>query len=342
MSQTLKLYLPSVLSENKIVLLKGIGALRINYRSARQDEDLSTISAPREEIYFVPSDEERLDPILVKIVELIAKVDQDEASDLVQSFMQDLKTELRGNGFLTFPNIGWIKQDNWGSLFFEPAAEYIAINRFFGLAQVELPEALSDAEQEVLADLKETVSEKTARAKLLQRRPSERTWGFIISAVLVLLTLFAVLLFNNKVDTPLAERQNDVPITQPADRPDGKENEVPLSLLSEDSIIKEEHGSGPAEADSDQSNADIDDFRHKELAVQADHTCVIIVGAFADDRNVARMVDRLADSAYESVVIEGSRLKKVGLRVECDGGASTLQWARQNIDQQSWLLKGDR
>ncbi|NND08125.1 MAG: hypothetical protein HKN87_17230 [Saprospiraceae bacterium] len=340
MSQTLKLYIPSILSENKIVLLKGIGALKINYRSAQFDGDLSIMSAPREEIFFVPSDEEHLDPILVKIVELIAKVDESEASNLVQSFMQDLKTELRGNGFLTFPNIGWIKQDNWGSLFFEPAAEYIAINRYFGLGQVALPPALSDAEQEVLADLKETVSEKTARAKLLQSRPSQRTWGFIISAILVLLTVFSVLYFSSKPEIPLAEQQVDTPTTQPAaDLPAKKLNESPPSnLLSNDSVIKEDHKLNLPNAD-DQSK--VRDFREEDLAIQTAGTCIVVVGAFADEGNVDRMVQRLEDSAYESVIIEGARLKKVGLRVQCDGDSGTLDWARKHIDQGAWLYKGD-
>ena len=339
MSQTLKLYIPSILSENKIVLLKGIGALKINYRSAQFDADLSLVSAPREEIFFVPSDEEHLDPILVKIVELIAKVDESEASNLVQSFMQDLMTELRGNGFLTFPNIGWIKQDNWGSLFFEPAAEYIAINRYFGLGQVALPPALSEAEQEVLADLKETVSEKTARAKLLQSRPSQRTWGFIISAVLVLLTAFSVLYFSSKSDVPLAEQQVDKPTTQPADLPDKKLDESRLNLLSEDTVFREQHRLNVPNEESDQSK--IRDFGEESLAIQTGGTCVIIVGAFADESNVDRMVRRLQDSAYESVIIEGARLKKVGLRVQCDGDSGTLEWARKNIDQGAWIYKGE-
>ncbi len=337
MSHTLKLYIPRVLSENKIVLLKGIGALRISYRSAQDDMNLTSLSAPREEIYFVPGDEDRLDPILVKIVELIAKVERDEASELVQSFMQELKAELRGNGFLTFPTIGWIKQDHWGSLFFEPAAEYIAVTRFFGLGQVELPEALSDAEQEVLADLKETVSEKTARAKLLQRRPSERTWGFIISGVLLLLTLLAVLWFNNGTnESHMVNGQGEDPGTQPAELPETHMDKPPAILLSKDSLIVEElHLVDPRGAS---------ESRDEDPALTTVSTgskeCVVVVGAFAREGNVTRMIDRLESSDYESVVIQGPRLKKVGVKVRCDRGyAATLRWARQHIDEGAWLYK---
>ncbi|NND32675.1 MAG: hypothetical protein HKN76_08800, partial [Saprospiraceae bacterium] len=192
MSQTLKLYIPKVLSENKVVLLKGIGTLRINYRSAVVDQERALIIPPREEIFFVPANEPKIDPVLVRIVELIAQVDHEEAADLVYSFMKDLQIELRSNGFLSFPSIGWIKQDQWGSLFFEPATEYIAINRFFGLNQVDLPESLSKAEQEVLADLKQTVHEGARVPRFENTAKPQRRWGFIIGMALVLVVAFVL------------------------------------------------------------------------------------------------------------------------------------------------------
>ncbi len=125
MSQTLKLYIPKVLSENKIVLLKGIGTLQMNYRPAEIDLDAGIMLPPREEIFFVPSNERMLDPVLIRVVEFIARVDEDEAADLVENFMFDLQGELKEIGQLILPSIGNIMKDTWGNLFFEPAPEYI-------------------------------------------------------------------------------------------------------------------------------------------------------------------------------------------------------------------------
>ncbi len=335
MSQTLKLYIPKVLSENKVVLLKGIGTLRLNYRSAVVDSDLSLLIPPNEEIYFVPSNEERLDPVLVKIVELIARVDQHEATNLVQTFMSDLKTELRGNGFLTFPNVGWIKQDNWGSLFFEPAAEYIAVNRFFGLGKVELPSALSPAEQEVLADLRETAAGSSKQA-FIRTQSKESNWGFVIGMVILLLsliTLFFLLREGNKETGP---------------------------SLDEMSIVEHEKESMETSEDTGQANLNISPYydfikdvgpeflpQSPDRAARAEPAriseCVIIVGAFANSNNVTRMVDRIQGTDYQSVVIRGPRLTKVGLRVSCNDldSGQALNYAQQEFDPSAWIYKGN-
>ncbi|MCB0688951.1 MAG: hypothetical protein KDC53_20575 [Saprospiraceae bacterium] len=324
MSQTLKLYIPKVLSENKVVLLKGIGTLRINYRSAVINHDLSLISPPKEEIYFIPGDESKIDPVLVKIVELITQVDHEEATDLVFSFMKDLQNELRVKGFLSFPSVGWIKQDRWGSLFFEPASEYISINRYFGLNQVKLPEALTKAEQEVLADLKETVHEgKTTRTYAVE---GKRRWGFIISSVLVAVAAFCLLWFSlsrSKMTSPQkdlvvhqVEEGEDTPVKQEGDF------EMPVFREVGPDFIPMFKDVGP-----------IIDFTEEDAK-----QCVIIVGAFSESSNISRMRQRIEGTSYESVVIPGPRLTKVGLKINCDDNPqSTLNWAKREFDQSAWL-----
>lgn len=347
MSQTLKLYIPKVLSENKIVLLKGIGTLQMNYRPAEIDLEAGIMDAPREEIFFIPSNESKLDPVLIRVVEIIARVDEDEAADLVENFMNELQVELAENGFLTFPNIGWIKQDHWGSLFFEPAAEYISINKFFGFGKVKLPEALSPAEQEVIADLKETVAEKAERDSIATVGSNSRNWGFIIGGGLILIMLMAFSFLLG----------------------DGKDKRAPgvsgLDLTGEMVLIgkqelNDDHNVAPDShrqvVPTDAQNKELDqksESEEGEIAVEGldellldqsnQSGCLIIVGAFREENNVDRMVDRIAsDSNYECVVIAGPKLTKVGLRYLCDDDPqNTLAWAQANIDEEAWLYKID-
>lgn len=334
MSQTLKLYIPKVLSENKVVLLKGIGTLRINYRSAVINHDLSVISPPKEEIYFVPGDEAKIDPVLVKIVELITQVDHEEATDLVYTFMQDLQNELRVKGILSFPSVGWIKQDRWGSLFFEPASEYISINRYFGLSQVKLPEALSRAEQEVLADLKETVHEGKSERSFVGEGQGRRRWGFIITTLLVLIAAVSFLwLGSNRfsgsqsADSPQVEEQ--LPGGEHSNSgqfpgPGGEAFEMPEFREVGPDFIPVFEGLEP-----------IIDFTEEDAK-----QCIIIVGAFSQPGNVNRMRERIDGTSYEPVVIPGERLTKVGLKVNCDDNPqSTLDWAKREFDQSAWLYR---
>ncbi|MBK8505013.1 MAG: hypothetical protein IPL46_24055 [Saprospiraceae bacterium] len=332
MSQTLKLYIPKVLSENKVVLLKGIGTLRINYRSAVINHDLSIITPPKEEIYFVPADESKIDPVLVKIVELIAQVDREEATDLVYTFMKDLQTELRVHGFLSFPSVGWIKQDRWGSLFFEPASEYISINRYFGLSQVKLPEALSKAEQEVLADLRETVHEGAGNRTYMAAVAPKRRWGFIISSLLVLMVTVAFLWsrMNPGSEIPFSSGEE-------------LEQETLDDRSSVDTPLDQEEEEGfkmPVFRDVGPNFIPV--FRDLEPIIsfteQDAKECVIIVGAFSEQGNVSRMINRIEGSSYESVIIPGRGLTKVGLRVNCDDDTqNTLDWAKREFDRSAWL-----
>ena len=327
MSQTLKLYIPQVLSENRIVLLKGIGTLRVNYRSATINSHVNAINPPREEIYFVPSDEPDLDPILIKIVELIAKVDHDEAADLVYNFMRDLREELLLNGTITLPNIGWLKQDQWQNLFFEPAAEYISINRYFGLQSVKLPEPLTKSEQEVLADLKETAGEKPG-SFYEGSITTERRWGFIIGSIFLLVVASMIYLFfpkNQDLEQEVRLMEN-VPIV---------ENIVieNLSDLKLNPIFKD---IGPNFLPVRSKAGKVISYDD----VESGASCMIIVGAFANEKNVDRMVRRIDQSQYRSVVIEGSKLTKVGLRYDCDLDVEeTLHFAKEQFDPNAWVYK---
>ncbi|MCB0667466.1 MAG: hypothetical protein KDC80_16675 [Saprospiraceae bacterium] len=333
MSQTLKLYIPKVLSENKVVLLKGIGTLRINYRSAVINHDLSVISPPKEEIYFVPGDEPKIDPVLVKIVELITQVDREEATDLVYSFMKDLQNELRIKGILSFPSVGWIKQDRWGSLFFEPASEYISINRYFGLNQVKLPEALTKAEQEVLADLKETVHEGKTERSFVGEGQGKRRWGFIITTLLVLVAAISFLWFGLGRQDPITGKDTMVEHVEPSK--DQSSAEIPSQTNEDDFEMPEFREVGPNFIPVFEGLDEIMDFTEEDAK-----ECVVIVGAFTQAGNVDKMRERIDGTSYEPVVIPGDRLTKVGLKVNCDENPqSTLDWARREFDQSAWLYR---
>lgn len=339
MSQTLNLYIPKVLSENKVVLLKGIGTLRMKYRPAIIDAELSIIAPPREEIYFIPNNVQELDPVLIKVVKIIADVDQEEAYELVRAFMVDLRNELKSTGVLQFPGIGSINQDVWGNSFFKPDPEYISLNRFFGFQQMELPEALSPAEQEAIADIKETVSERSEHAKIISPKEQGRKWGFIIGAAAVLLTLISLLYFlNQKAALPL--QVHDSQTSELTMTPLKRININPADPISNDSL------EFPARVDRISLEPGPDYLpKFKELRIsaplQSDHECVIIVGAFANQNNVSRMVNRIETTNYRSVVIQGAHLTKVGLRVDCatNDPEQALRWAQQEIDPSAWVLK---
>lgn len=333
MSQTLKLYIPKVLSENKLVILNGIGSLKINYRSASVDMERKVILPPREEIYFVPSNDSRIDPILVKIVEIMTGVGYDEATDVVYRFMREMRSELHVQGQVALPNIGWIRQDKWGSVFFEPAAEYISLNRYFGLNHVQLPQALTPAEQEVLADLKETVHEQLSTPVYdINKR---RRWGFIISTILILLMAASLFLIRNWNESEMVHEE--LPLDTIKTTP--TEDDSGLLLDPESEIPK---GStidvGPNFVPVIDNVGEVIGYRPDPALGYC--KSIIVVGAFAQDRNVRRMVEKIRNADHESVLIPGAVLTKVGLQIDCEGKDQTLAWARQNISPEAWVLEG--
>ncbi|NND33561.1 MAG: hypothetical protein HKN76_13305, partial [Saprospiraceae bacterium] len=73
------------------------------------------------------------------------------------------------------------------------------------------------------------------------------------------------------------------------------------------------------------------------FAASDESSCIIIVGAFSEKDNVSRMIDRIQRLSHQSVIIEGPKLTKVGLKIDCDNPQAKLLWAKQEFDPSAWV-----
>ncbi|MBX2817051.1 MAG: hypothetical protein KTR24_13680, partial [Saprospiraceae bacterium] len=149
MNEAFKVYLSRILSENQVVLLQGIGVLKLSHIGAAIDEYAGTISPPRDQIYFEPSEVVHLDPVLVRIVQIIHGLSREESMRRTEAFMGSLRMELDRNLRLMLPKIGSITRSPHGDTFFTPDATSQEYNTSFGLPRLKLPAKVAAEQQEV-------------------------------------------------------------------------------------------------------------------------------------------------------------------------------------------------
>jgi hypothetical protein len=67
--------------------------------------------------------------------------------------------------------------------------------------------------------------------------------------------------------------------------------------------------------------------------------CYVVVGAFSEQLNVTRMVDRVVSMGYEVEQIKGGALTRVAIRTNCDATnlQKVLNEARSSINPEAWI-----
>ena len=67
--------------------------------------------------------------------------------------------------------------------------------------------------------------------------------------------------------------------------------------------------------------------------------CFIVVGAFSEQGNVTRMIERVNALGYTSEQITGGALTKVAIRTDCDPTNlnTVLNDARAKINPEAWI-----
>ena len=65
--------------------------------------------------------------------------------------------------------------------------------------------------------------------------------------------------------------------------------------------------------------------------------CFVVVGAFSDATNVAKMVERLKSMGYVTEEIKGGSLTRVAIKTSCDNVQKVLTEARSSINPEAWI-----
>ena len=191
-----------------------------------------------------------------------------------------------------------------------------------------------DAE-DIPTESKETVSSETIEETEAKQegidQTTSRLWWIILTTALILITILCAylawdIISNRKqLNEYNANKQNTI-VTTP----------------SQDSLNT-----------GDTANAPIVTNTETEVPVstpepvvtppvktpETSNPCFVVVGAFSEQENITRMVDRLNELGYTSEQIKGGSLTRVAIRTDCDPSNlnTVLNDARAKINPEAWI-----
>ena len=355
-------YILDLLQQVPSVFVPGLGRFDAIFHPAVIDMDQARIHPPRMEATFSHEgqDETFLLPAYMKYV---SGIDKDTALGFVHEFVTNIHDRLEQDEPYEVDKFGVFSKSSSGVIHFTP--DWDAFNLSFrGLETMDLQALSPDSRSEIskpqgesLADVPLLVEDRSTDVTpsesswVTDREPetpeteivpqpvsdnvisdsTSRLWWMILATALLLITVLCAYLawdiLSNRdtinqytaiTNESLSNSSPDVIIT---DTLEFIEEEIPPTDTQPNELP-------PAEpiAESVTEPADTP-------------MCHVVVGAFTNPDNVARMEGRLKEMGYSSELIGGGALTRVAIRTSCekDSLQKTLKDARASINPEAWI-----
>ena len=347
-------FILDLLQQVPSVYVQGLGRFDAIFHPAVVDLQQSQIKPPHLEPGFSAGDHDERD-ILPTYIYYVTGIDQEKALEHIRQFVSTVHHHVNSTGSYSIEKFGTFSKSAADILHFTP--DWDAFNlSFTGLATLDLhpvstvlPEKKEPIPQPVVVVPKEIVpvvddtpsdtnwvtdqevqsperEEETVVATGKISDSTSRLWWVILATALFLITILCAYLawdiFSNRDQVnQIIAITND---TLANSNPD-------IIIVDTIAVIREEL---PADTPSTPEPEPI-----VEVPEPIEDPCFIVVGAFTQSDNVARMEQRLASMGYVSELIKGGSLTRVAIRTSCDETTvqKTLNDARSNINPEAWI-----
>ncbi len=358
LSDKVPYFIIDLLQQVPFVYVQGLGRFEAIFHPAMVDLPQSQIKPPYIEPDFTLNGESS-DEILAAYMHYVSGIGKPAAEDAIREFVQKIRLNTEEGKTYPIEKFGTFSTSGAGNLRFTP--DWDAFNlSFSGLEvldltpQIDLQKPVSDfkpappavsivsepveipvrhaaeikVEPEVIKEELPTIDpERAARAQIEIDEHTSRLWWMILTIALVLIAVLCAYLAwdiisnRNKLNDFKQIYPDSTAGTSLDDRPYTPDTtSIPVENIPiEDPVVKE--GSNASEV------------VQEEIA----NPCFVVVGAFSDAGNVAKMVDRLKSMGYVSEEIKGGALTKVAIKTSCDSLQKVLDDARSSINPEAWI-----
>jgi hypothetical protein len=159
---------------------------------------------------------------------------------------------------------------------------------------------------------------------------TSRLWWIILTSALVLIAVLCAYLAWDIISN--RQKLNDLKQIYP-DTITATRNTDTLSPLEDSATIVAEEQTEPQEVVQDPVSVET------ETPDDGTTPCYVVVGAFTDPVNIAKMIERLTELGYTSEEIKGRTLTRVAIRSSCDQDSlqKLLNEARSTINPEAWI-----
>jgi len=316
-----------LLFSHDCVIIPGFGGFIGNYSPARTDKESCTFYPPAKRISFNRNLNQN-DGLLISRISVAANLNYNEAKELVEDFVADIKRRLTRGEKVTFERIGTFVNNSEGNVQFEPDRDVNYNLNSYGLAPFQFPMLEGyDVRKRLMGDSYEDTVRSVSIRRYLWR-----------AAILVPLigALIAVPLttdiFKTKVQVtslnPLITAISDSGVKE---KPAVDETKgLPSDSISEkivDQVQSEQ--STPAVNISEP----VQQMSHEEYG--------IITGSFKSESNALLLVKKLAGEGYSAEIIQGANgfYRVSALRCKSLSEAESVKNSMEARYPGAWIVK---
>ncbi len=341
----ISLYISELLFDYDCVIVPGFGGFICNYKAADIFPVQNTISPPAKAVSFNRNLQNN-DGLLVNYISTRQHVSFDAATDMVNSWVTSSRSILANKEYLRVKKVGVFSSDIEGNLQFAPFNEVNYLKSSYGLKTITVQPVVRRRGTQI--EFTEKFAQETRPATTVKN-----TWR-IAATVLLLVSLvgLAELMWMGVAIKPLQLNEASVfgfvghifKTPEPDIAPLVVEVETAAPSLSEET--KEASGETVIESPStEDTTIETPEATKEEVPAQvasSGPTYYIIVGAFAEEKNVEAAKQRLQQRFPDSTIFEdkGRRITKLGYSVGSNYRSALQQLSAAKAEDDSyWLLK---
>lgn len=311
---------------NECVILRGFGGFDTRYKHAVYDDRRKKILPPGKEIRF-RSDWKKDNGMLEKHLSSSLDIPRDEASQLIDDYVQDLQQKLRSDGNLNLEGIGQFTLDDKQNIFFRTPENVNFLADSFGLDVL-------DIEQETVKTESHEQEVKAPKSmEAIPRFKRKYTGWYVVIGTLLLLILVSIMiylsgthgvgLFSGKNG---GRQESDLVIFGPKTQADKDPLIKKISKsLDEKTTVKEALSLDSQPVETEMNNT----------------SYILVAGTFKSEKNAQILCNRLQQQGFSAKVIPTGQLVRVSLGQfnNKKDALDELQRIRGQLQQSVWLME---
>ena len=308
---------------NECVILRGFGGFDSSYKHAEYDDQRRKILPPGKIIKF-RADWIKDNGMLEAHISSSLDVSRDEASRIIDEYVEDLQQKLRSDGNLRLEGIGQFTLDNEQNIFFSSPDNVNFLADSFGLEVLEI-------EQEaVTPEIPEVVTTKPMEAIPINRR-RYTGWYVVIGSLLLLILVSILIYLSGARGVGFFSGKNNG--TQESDMiifgPKTRAEEDPMTKKISKSLDEQTSVKEALSLDSE------------PVSTEANAAYILVAGTFKSEKNAQKLCDRLKRQGFTASVITTGQLLRVTLGQFSNKkeALDELQRIKGQMEQPVWLME---
>ncbi len=340
-------FISNLLLEHDCVVIPGFGGFICNYKPAEIHPILHTVSPPSKAISFNRNLKSN-DGLLINFIAESGKVSFVEAAEVVNTWVRSSMSLLKKNEEVLLRKIGKLHYDIENNLLFEPDESTNYLKSSFGLRTL----AVEPIMRGKVIDFTEKFQQETKQVATNKKSWRMASMILLLAGIATLAQLMWTGVEIKRLNLDEANVFSFVNRIFKAEEPEIKPLpvEVTMPVVVTDTAIGENAVPISSATVTDQNNSTEPQTEVKNaVPVQAEnslsaspHTYYIMIGAFAEEKNIEAAKQRLQQKFPDSVILveRGKRLTKLGFSAGANFYQAKAQLeSAQEEDASYWLLK---